>query len=458
MAHFLPRTAVVTRSLPNDINLEFLVDVLSRATFLREVPQAKLVELVGHLPVRRYEAGDAILRQGEFGHSLFILVRGSLRISAIDDYGHSTDLARLAAPGQYFGELAMLGRRRRTATVETLEPSILLELEKTRVERLDMVMEGAVSEAIERDTQARSIRTFITNHRFLSNLGEQGVEHLVAHCAQRVYERGRTIFRTRDPADTVLLIKSGTARMVRRNKDGTESVLAYFSTGDVVGLGGEERHGADLVSMGYLEAIVTARDRFLELRQFYPELLERFRKDVADVPKEASGGGLGATGYAFVDEVLHGGVQEGLSVLTINLDKRLTAKAARVALEDLKAESPLEIEFRWSVNHSLTMSSEPSWVMLGGFLYQIAIDRQRKENCRRAAATAVACLVLLDEQQEDPGPEKSARAFEAGYYREEKVSGRLRKAQFAPKPREALGEGNICSAPASPGGDLAKTF
>ena len=120
--------------------------------------------------------------------------------------------------------------------------------------------------------------------------------------------------------------------------------------------------------------------------------------------------------------------------------ERMTAKAARVALEDLKAESPLEIEFRWSVNHSLTMSAGPSRVMLGGFLYQIAKDRRRKENCRRAAATAVACLVLLDEQQEDPGPEKSARVIGMGYYREEKASGRLRKARVTPKPREALGE------------------
>ena len=87
--------------------------------------------------------------------------------------------------------------------------------------------------------------------------------------------------------------------------------------------------------------------------------------------------------------------------------QRMTAKAARVALEDLKAESPLEIEFRWSVNHSLTLSVEASRVMLNGFLYQVAIDQQRKENSRNAAATAIAATVASWNALDSNGGHKS---------------------------------------------------
>lgn len=268
MAHFLSRSQTLTRSLPVDIDTAFLTDVLANATFLKTAPKEKLTELVGQVPVRRYAAGETVVRQGEFGHSIFVLVRGALRVVATNEYGDQTELARLEAPGDYFGELAMLGRRRRSATVEAVEPAILLELEKTRIERLDTNLGGVLVEALERDTEQRSIRGFIQGHRFLKDLEPSGVDHLVRNAAQRLYERGKVIFAPGAPADTVLIIKTGVARLVRQNADGTESVLAYFNAGDVVGLGGGDVHGAKLVSMGFLEAIAISRAQFVVLQDF----------------------------------------------------------------------------------------------------------------------------------------------------------------------------------------------
>lgn len=305
----------LTRSLPVDLSQGHLVEVLARAAFLAPVPRERLEELAQQAPVRRYAAGEDIVRQGEYGHSMFVLVRGSVAVTAVDDQGAHIELATLTEPATYFGEFAMLGRRRRSATVRAVTPAILIELEKTRVERLDMVTDGVVMAALEVLSEQRAIRRFVENHRFLADMGAEGIEHLVHAARMHVYERGRAVFRQGDPADRVFLVKSGVAKLTRRRED-RESVLAYFNVGDVIGLATSHQHTADLVSMGYLELIETPRREFETLHRFYGDLLDRFQKDVVDRGPED----LSKTSLGFVHSLVTEGAQEGLSLLTINLN------------------------------------------------------------------------------------------------------------------------------------------
>ena len=138
-----------TMFLPSGVDSATIVGVLAETPFLSSVPEGKLLELVRSSPLRQLAAGELVVEQGEFGHSMFILVRGALAVHARDDFGESVELARLETPGQYFGEAALLGHRRRSATVETVTPSLLIEFERTRIERLDMARGGEVLGALQ---------------------------------------------------------------------------------------------------------------------------------------------------------------------------------------------------------------------------------------------------------------------------------------------------------------------
>ena len=65
-------------------------------------------------------AGKVVTRQGEFAEEFFVIVDGKVAVER--DGTHLRDLG----PGDFFGELAMLGRVPRTATVTCLEPSRML--------------------------------------------------------------------------------------------------------------------------------------------------------------------------------------------------------------------------------------------------------------------------------------------------------------------------------------------
>jgi hypothetical protein len=83
--------------------------------------------LLGSVAVpRNLDPGDLLVREGEAGDSLFILVRG--RLAARGTIGEEEISLAVFAPGDVIGEVAFLKRVPRTATVTASERSMVLEL------------------------------------------------------------------------------------------------------------------------------------------------------------------------------------------------------------------------------------------------------------------------------------------------------------------------------------------
>jgi NADH dehydrogenase len=73
-----------------------------------------------------YEAGEAIISQGELADAFYVIVRGTVAVIREED-GQETELARLS-DGDSFGELGLLQHRRRGATVRAVEPVDVIAL------------------------------------------------------------------------------------------------------------------------------------------------------------------------------------------------------------------------------------------------------------------------------------------------------------------------------------------
>ena len=73
-----------------------------------------------------FEAGECVFHQGDIGDSLYIILKGAADVVREDD-GKEQVVARLSA-GQYFGEMALLQEKCRSATIRCVEPMDLLAL------------------------------------------------------------------------------------------------------------------------------------------------------------------------------------------------------------------------------------------------------------------------------------------------------------------------------------------
>jgi NADH dehydrogenase len=86
------------------------------------------LELGGSAGVDRihHQAGDTVFRQGDLGDRLYMIVSGEVEV--LSDSGGAMERLAVLGPGEYFGEMALLGRGIRGATVRCLSPTQLLAL------------------------------------------------------------------------------------------------------------------------------------------------------------------------------------------------------------------------------------------------------------------------------------------------------------------------------------------
>lgn len=79
--------------------------------------------------------GDVICRQGDTGYTMYVVVRGRVKL-AVDSRGEPYRLLGYIGRGQHFGEMAVLTDGLRTATASAVIDTELLELDRDCFERL----------------------------------------------------------------------------------------------------------------------------------------------------------------------------------------------------------------------------------------------------------------------------------------------------------------------------------
>ena len=113
---------------------------VARVDLLRKMPlfadmDAHQLQLIGsRLQEWEFEPGDTIIQQGELGDSFFVIESGQVEVS-IEENGVSRVVSR-RGPGEYVGEIALLLRVPRTATVKALLPTHMLVLHKDDFDQL----------------------------------------------------------------------------------------------------------------------------------------------------------------------------------------------------------------------------------------------------------------------------------------------------------------------------------
>jgi hypothetical protein len=98
------------------------------------VPKEELEAVLAAVSPVRVSAGSVVVREGEPGDSLFLVVSGRLSVTT-SEFGDPLPLAELA-PGDFFGEVALLTGRPRTATVTASTEAELLRLDRATVDEL----------------------------------------------------------------------------------------------------------------------------------------------------------------------------------------------------------------------------------------------------------------------------------------------------------------------------------
>src|SRR5689334_9642327 len=96
--------------------MRWLYSALKKVEFLTSCSLGELEQLMNGLTKKRFTKDTTIVREGDPGDYLFLLYSGEVAVTAKSAGSKSQEIARLG-PGHYFGEMALISREPRSATV-----------------------------------------------------------------------------------------------------------------------------------------------------------------------------------------------------------------------------------------------------------------------------------------------------------------------------------------------------
>ena len=204
------RTVAARRRQAHENVIAERVALLDRIRFLRGLPRPALAAIADHLVEERFAAGDIVVTYGEPGDRFYLVRSGRLEVLLAD----GEPKGAMIVPGEGFGELALLDRVPRSATVRATEPTELWSLDRGHfhrwvAERYEVA--GRIRASVdERDTLARL--------PFFRGLDAMELTRIAARMRTERVSAGDAVFAEGERADRYFVIRSGEAEI--RSADG----------------------------------------------------------------------------------------------------------------------------------------------------------------------------------------------------------------------------------------------
>jgi CRP/FNR family transcriptional regulator, cyclic AMP receptor protein len=131
---------------------------------------------------KAYPKNAVVLTEGEMGDSLYMIQSGKVKVFIGDEDGREIILKILGA-GDFFGEMSMIDKQPRSASVTTLEPSVFLVLSHSAFEKCveqaprigNMVMQCLATRVREADRKIGTLALMDVYGRVASTLLELSV-------------------------------------------------------------------------------------------------------------------------------------------------------------------------------------------------------------------------------------------------------------------------------------------
>lgn len=236
-----------------------------------DLEEEAFIELVERMAVRELRQGEPVVKQGDPGDSIFVLVAGKARVLR-EAAGGQTQLATLGG-GALFGELAVLTGAPRTASVHAEGDLEVFEISRDDLNEIAR-NHPSVPRALAEFAQRRMAMNLLATAPLFTNLpGTQRAE-VLSRFTPRVVAPGERVIRQGEMAPGLFLVLTGELAVVKTEED-SDIALGLLRDGDVFG-------EISLVTGNPATANVTAthksavaalpRESFEELVQSYPQV------------------------------------------------------------------------------------------------------------------------------------------------------------------------------------------
>lgn len=104
-----------------------LMEAFAKVPFLSDFPPEELAEVGKAAKLVLVKRGSTIVREGDYGRSMFVIMEGKVEVLARDKQGKDIHVSYLGQ-NEFFGEISFLTAAPRFASVQAVEDTLLCEL------------------------------------------------------------------------------------------------------------------------------------------------------------------------------------------------------------------------------------------------------------------------------------------------------------------------------------------
>ncbi len=237
-----------------------------------DLAPAALKALVEAFEVMSVPKDHVIIREGDTGTEAFILARGEAEAQR-EVAGGNIVLARLTA-GSLFGEMALLSRAPRAASIIACRPSVVLVARKDVLDRV-AEQHPEVGVKLAAHCQRRMVQNLVRTSAILRAVRPEERPALIEKFVTRSFEAGDVLIELNETAAGLHLIASGEVGVVRE-ENGETLVLATLGPGDIVGevsLVLRKPSTARVIARHPTLTLHLPREDFLDLIREHPAIL-----------------------------------------------------------------------------------------------------------------------------------------------------------------------------------------
>ncbi len=246
---------------------------LSPQILFSSLDEPGLLAMIEIFDVRVVSAGTTLVAEGSVGDEAFFVARGELDVQKAGKAGATPiGLARLGS-GALFGEMALLSRAPRTATVIAAVPSVVLVANKTDLDRV-VGKAPSVGREFAEYCRRRMLENLVRTNFILRAASPAERPALVERFTIRTFEAGDKIVTQGSQPEGLHLIALGEVAIIHQDK-GDSTIVAKLGPGEVVGevaLVLRRPAITDVVAHHPTVTLFLPRERLMELVKAHPKV------------------------------------------------------------------------------------------------------------------------------------------------------------------------------------------
>ncbi|XP_020614640.1 cGMP-dependent protein kinase 1-like isoform X2 [Orbicella faveolata] len=236
----------------SDRSKELIKDAILDNDFLKKLESSQIREVVECMYEKKWKKDEFLIKEGESGSDLFVLEEGKVKVMK-----EGAVLGQMG-PGRVFGELAILYKCPRTASVKAETDVKIWAIDRQTFQTI-MMKTGIMRQKEHID--------FLKSVPLLAKLREDLLSKVADVIEEAFYDEGEYIIRQGARGDTFFIIKKGAVNITQRPSVHAEPVFVRtLGKGDFFGekaLKGEDLRTANCIAAkGGVHCLVLDREAF----------------------------------------------------------------------------------------------------------------------------------------------------------------------------------------------------